>query len=112
MRMGFLKLTKGKVIVFVIILLLAFFSIAIQKKCIGECIPQPKYITIFPTILSPGITNLFGDNGFFINYKPSGNIGIISEGVFHFGLDIIYWYLLACLIILVIGKFKNKNVVE
>lgn len=97
----FIKPTKGKIILTIIIAVLALLSIGLQRRCLGTCNVSAfdtiiKYVS---ALISPGVNNLLGDNGFFINYEPSGNIGMVFEGIFHWGLDIVYWYLLSCIII-------------
>ena len=120
-RMGikeFLKPTKGKVFIFVLVIILIFASGFFSYRCFGPCNLTPTQQILSKTsdtlrlILSPGITNLLGDNGFFIGYKPYGNLGGVLEGIFHFGLDIIYWYLLSCIIIWIYRRIKNKNQIQ
>jgi hypothetical protein len=99
----FIKPTKGKIILTIVIAVLALLSIGFESKCMpGKACDFSTFDTVMnyaSKIISPGINNLLGDNGFFMNYKPSGNFGMVLEGIFHFGLDIVYWYLLSCVII-------------
>lgn len=60
-----------------------------------------------PQITSPGINALLRDDGFFMNYRPDGTAGMIFEGIVHVALDLVYWYILSCLILLIYHKAKK-----
>lgn len=59
--------------------------------------------------MSPGVNSLMADNGFFIGFKPDGTADMVFEGIFHFSVDLIYWYILAGLAIFFVDKIRRKN---
>jgi len=105
----FFKPTKTKIILFIIIAVLGFLSNALKINCFGPCPDNTIYTVIntIPRITSPGINALLRDDGFFMNYKPSETAGMVFEGIIHVVLDIIYWYILSCLILAVYHKLRK-----
>ena len=105
----FFKPTKKKIILFIIIAVIFLLSNGLKIASFGRPLtPTEKFLNTIPAITSPGIHALFADNGFFIGYKPYGTFDMILEGIVHFGIDLIYWYILAGLIIFIVTKIKSK----
>lgn len=85
-------------------------------RCMGEgigpCIYPlwAKIITYASSVILPGTTQLFRDNGFLINHKTIGLWDAVPQLIFHVGIDIFYWYLIVCSIVFVVRKLKRKTV--
>ncbi|GEM_PF-2064584 len=103
----FFRPAKSKIIVFIIILLIFALSNGLKTGAFGRPLTSTeKFLNSVPMITSPGINALLRDNGFFVGYKPYGTVDMVFEGVFHLGLDLIYWYALSCAVVSLIGIIK------
>lgn len=102
--------TKTKIILFIIILLIGLLSNGLKINAFGRPLtPTEDFLNDVPKVTSPGINALLRDDGFFVNYKPYSTADMVLEGIFHFGIDLIYWYILSCLLIYLISKIKSKK---
>ena len=105
----FFKPTKKKIALLVIILIFGLLSHGFKIGSFGRPLTSTeKFMNNIPVVISPGISALLGDNGFFMNYKPWGTFDMILEGIFHIGIDVILWYLLSCVILHLIVKRKEN----
>jgi hypothetical protein len=112
----FFKLTRLKTFLFGMILMNGIYTATIFKsnwiQCFGGSCEIPiaaKILTYVMSLLSPGINNLFSDNGFFIGQKTYGLADAIPQLIVHVGLDLLYWYLILCLIISLYYRIKRKG---
>ena len=106
----FFKPTKQKIIIFIIIAIVCLLSHGLRMESVGNPLTSTqKVLNTIPAITSPGINALLKDNGFFISYKPDNNIDMTVEIIFHICIDIIYWYILASIVILLRDKIKSKH---
>lgn len=110
----FFKLTKFKTFLFGMILMNAIYTARILKEnqCFGGPCEIPITAKIFSYVISllfPGVSNLFADNGFFIGHKTYGLADAIPQLIVHVGLDILYWYLILCLIITLYYRVKRRG---
>ena len=106
----FLIPNKSKIILFIIILVLGLLSNGFKVSCFGNCdlSSTQKLLDNLPRITSPGLNALIGDNGFFMNYKARGTFSMVLEGAFHLLTDLVYWYLLSCIIIYLSTKIRRN----
>ena len=105
------KLTNLKTFLFGMILMNSIHTIK-MPSCVGgpcEIAFISKIISFFVPILLPGTSNLFSDNGFFLGYKTYGLTDAIPQLIVHIGVDVLYWYLIICLITRLYRKFTQKN---
>lgn len=94
----FFSITKWKVIVFFVILIIGIVTVR-GPLCLGPACQisfTDKFISYSSSVILPGTTNLFRDNGFFIGYKTYGIWDAIPQLIIHVGMDIIYWYVIIC----------------
>jgi len=106
----FFKPTKGKIILFIVILILGVFSDGFKIAVFGRPLTSTeKLINAIPKFTSPGINALMRDDGFFIGYKPYGTFGMVLEGMVHVFVDLVYWYLLSCLLVFLFRKIKKRT---
>ena len=107
-----------KLKVWKIITLLAMFSYGLSQmrgpQCMGEgigpCI-YPLWVKIIvyaSSVILPGTTQLFRDNGFLINHKTYAAMDGIPQLIFHVGIDIFYWYLIICFATFIADTLKKK----
>jgi len=107
----YFKLTKLKVVLFLIIFVLALSTIS-SPWCVG---PQCNYglykkiIYFAPQMLLPGLTNLFRENAFFIGQKTHDLGDAIPQLIFHVGIDLIYLYTLICIISYIIKRQRKYS---
>ncbi|MBT4917196.1 hypothetical protein HON58_02040 [Candidatus Peregrinibacteria bacterium] len=108
----FFKLTKFKTFLFGVLLMNAIYTTKTYFACVGGPCEIPitaKIFSYFMSLFLPGINNLFSDNGFFIGYKTYGLADAIPQLIFHVGVDILYLYLILCLVINLYPKLKKEG---
>lgn len=109
----FFALKIWKIILFLIILILGLLAIRQPSSlCVGGPCTVPlsaKILNYFIPLLLPGTTNLFKDNGFFIEHKTIGYWDGIPQLIVHVGIDLLYWYLIVGLIYGLINYIKQKK---
>jgi hypothetical protein len=120
MKKPTLKITTWKAIVLLIMFAYAILHVegphcvgCASEFCSGECEAAApffvKAITYSSSIVLPGTNQLMQDNGFFVNHKTYGWADAIPQLIVHVGLDVLYWYLIACLIVTLFRLAKRKN---
>ena len=108
----YFDLKTWKIIIFIIIFIFAILT-ASGPKCFAginiscESSILHKITSYGFSVLLPGINNLLADNGFFIGHKTIGIWDTIPQLIVHIGLDLLYLYLLACIVVSIIRKFKK-----
>lgn len=93
----FLRPTKGKVIIFIIFLVINIALFLYTPKCFGSHCPFDGFIALF---LEIGLLNIF---------DKIGALGILQNYMVLFNIaGLIIWYLVSCAIVFGYLKIKRK----
>lgn len=106
----FFKIRIWKVVVFFVILIIGILTMK-GPVCEGgpcEISLSNKIISYGSFIVIPGTSNLFSDNGFFVGYSTYGIWDAIPQLIFHVGVDLLYWYIIICFLVGLIGWVRRK----
>ena len=116
----FFKLTKGKIILSIVLLIVGFFmfmgafSCGLGMDTSGICNLLIILVPLAYLFVWPGMLILQSGNNWINSVRPLGQLSPYAkyEIVFQLGaviLNLIWIYIVVCLVYFIIGKIRNRN---